>query len=71
MKIPKSFYDLGDRVLATYDGDQQLGYISGINFDHNRDQKVNYTVTCDEGYQSDGWTDETLTSSTEPPKPTN
>jgi len=63
-KIPRAAFHFGQRVCChplEIECRPFEAVVTGINYDHRRDSQPLYTLTEDDGGQSDGWTDEILT----------
>jgi hypothetical protein len=64
MKIPQAEFKFGQRVLVTWHESEcqpTVGTITGINYDHRRDKEPIYTITEDNGEQTD-YIDENMIS---------
>jgi hypothetical protein len=62
--IPKAQFQFGQRVLCNHGEGNSPPFeaiITGVSFDHRRDREVFYTLTEDNGGQSDGWGEDRLT----------
>lgn len=62
--IPRALYQFGDRVTCKIDAQECPDFdatITGINYDHRSDTSPIYTVTEDDGAQSDDWPESMLT----------
>ena len=56
MRIPRSSFQFGQRVVCHWhevECGTSEGTITGINYDHRRDQEPRYTITEDNGQQTD------------------
>lgn len=65
LRIPRSRFQFGQRVIVRWQ-EVELGetkaVITGVNFDHRRDREPQYTITDEDGGQTDGLTDSMLTA---------
>ncbi len=56
IEIPKAKFTFGQRVVCKWheaEAGESIGFITGIDFDHRRDTSPLYTITEENGAQTD------------------